>query len=280
MSNYSVENNKIIVHNLDDFDIEHILECGQVFRYVKLPTGYKVFTKNLTCILIYDKDSVIINSSDSEYFIRYFDLDRDYSLIKKELLRFPNMSNSITHGAGIRILNQDACETIFSFIISANNNIPRIRLTIERMCMRLGKNMGDWYAFPEVDDLVEAGVQFFREIGAGYRSEYLSGAARLLKDGFFLDISDMSTKDAHRHLLKLPGVGPKVADCILLFAYHRTDSFPTDVWIERVYHDMFPDKKATVTAMSDYLCETYGNLSGYAQQYLFYQKRMQTLNRH
>ncbi|MFA5450164.1 MAG: DNA glycosylase, partial [Clostridia bacterium] len=228
---YSNPDGKIIVDDLKDFNPKHILECGQTFRFSQTDTGYKVFSKKYICSLIYDKTRVIIDSNNTDYFINYFDLNRNYSAIKLALSGYPNLQKAINYGSGIRILNQDPAETIISFIISANNNIPRIRLILDRLCNSLGEDMGGYHAFPTIEALSSAGADFYRSIGAGYRAEYLAKTAKALHNGFNLELSSMDTQTAKKHLQSLFGVGQKVADCILLFAYHRTDAFPTDVWI-------------------------------------------------
>ncbi len=267
---YVIENNRIIITVTDDFNPQHILDCGQVFRYHKIDAGYKIFSKNLFCILIYEKNRVIIETTDVNYFVTYFDLDRNYGDIKQHLLGYPKMAEPIKHGSGIRILNQDRAEMIISFIISANNNIPRIKSIIERLCNALGEDMGEYKAFPTIAVLANQSEEFFRSIGAGYRANYLVETARMLQNGFDLDCTNLSYSQAKKHLMQLKGIGNKVADCILLFGYHRQDACPTDVWIERAFVYLFGDSKLTRTAMSDKLSQYFKGFAGYAQQYLFY----------
>lgn len=268
---FGISNNLITVCNTSDFNPKHILECGQTFRYTKIDSGYKVFSKNLFCSLIYDNTRVIIESNQPAYFYRYFDLGRDYGKIKQALSGFPNLESAIAYGSGIRILNQDPAETVFSFILSANNNIPRIRSIIQKLSDRFGEDMGDYRAFPTAERLAEVADDELREIGTGYRAAYIAGAARAIRDGFLQDISKMDTPAAKRHLMSLQGVGDKVADCILLFGYHKDDVFPTDVWISRVYEKYFAQcGQCSRKEMAKRLTDLFGNLSGYAQQYLFY----------
>lgn len=271
--NYSILNNQIIIEGQKDFEPRHILDCGQVFRYLKTDSGYKIFSKNLFCSLIYVNDRVIINSINAEYFVNYFDLNRDYGEIKKKLVVYPGLSDAIKFGNGIRILNQDPAEVIISFIISANNNIPRIKLIIERLCTALGEDMGDYHAFPGVDALARAPIELFKSVGTGYRAGYLSDTAKKLADGFSLDFSGLEYGEARKKLMSLKGVGGKVADCILLFGFHRTEAFPTDVWIERVFTELFGESDLSGEKKSKILSAKFGDLSGYAQQYLYYNAR-------
>ncbi|MDR2266813.1 MAG: 8-oxoguanine DNA glycosylase [Christensenellaceae bacterium] len=270
---YNIIGNEIIVHNVNDFNAKHILECGQVFRYQQTNDGYKVFSKNLYSLLIIQAKSAIILSTEVDYFVRFFDLDRDYGDIKHKLSGYQNLKSAIEYGNGIRILKQDPIETIFQFILSANNNIPRIRSTIERISTKLGQDMCGYYAFPTLESLCRADVDLFKQAGAGYRAEYISRTARMINDGFSLDVCKMTSEEARAHLMQLPGVGPKVADCVLLFGYGRTDVFPTDVWINRVYCDLYDEHAKTRREASKRLALEFGELSGFVQQYLFYYKR-------
>lgn len=270
---YRILNGQIIINDTREFNPRHILESGQTFRYTKTETGYKIFAKNLFCSLIYDNDRVIMCSNHADYFVNYFDLNRDYGKIKEALNSFPSLVEAVNFGSGIRILNQDPTETIFSFIISANNNIPRIKLIINRLCDALGEEMDGYRAFPTVQALASKDEAFYRSLGLGYRAKYIGKTAQRILDGFNLNLGGMTTAEAKKHLLKLAGVGPKVADCILLFAYHRTDAFPTDVWIERVYDALYGECSLNREAKSQCLAARFGSLSGYAQQYLFYYAR-------
>jgi N-glycosylase/DNA lyase len=271
---YSISNGQILIEDTTDFVPEHILGCGQTFRYYKTESGYKIFSKNLFCSLIYDNHHVIISSNQPAYFVHYFDLGRDYGGIKSALSEFGNLKEALAFGSGIRILNQDPQEMIFSFILSANNNIPRIRGIIERLCERFGEDMGGYRAFPTAERLAEAKAEELRACGAGYRADYILQTARDIRDGFSLDISRMDTPTARKHLSSLKGVGSKVADCILLFGYHREDVFPTDIWIERVYQKYYAScGDCSREQMARRLAGLFGNLSGYAQQYLFYHTR-------
>ncbi|MDR0696741.1 MAG: 8-oxoguanine DNA glycosylase [Christensenellaceae bacterium] len=267
---YETNDSGIVVHDLTDFNPKHVLECGQVFRYTKISKGYRVFSQNFTCILIIDANRVIINTSNTDYFIKYFDLDRDYSEIKRRLSGFHILKEAIEFGSGIRILNQDPVETIFSFILSANNNIKRIQNSIEKFCRLKSDMVDDFYPFPSLDVLGKLQYDDLKFIGAGYRAVNMIKTMKLLSDGFDLNLSSMSTHDAKCHLMKLYGVGSKVADCILLFAYKRTDVFPTDVWIAKAYNEIYDSTEKSKNKIAKNLVSNFGELAGYAQQYLFY----------
>ena len=176
-------------------------------------------------------------------------------------------------GQGLRILKQNPFETLISFIISANNHIPRIKSIIERLCFELGEKCDGFYAFPTPQRLAGQTVSFYEKCGLGYRASYIYETANEICNGFNLErLYDMPSKDAKTQLCALKGVGPKVADCILLFGYGKTDVFPVDTWIKKVYNTYF-GAEDNPKIIREKLVEKYGDLSGYAQQYLFYYKR-------
>jgi len=267
------DSEEIRIQKSEDFNAKQILESGQIFRYTVEKDKFNIYSTNKTCRLICEKHRDIICTNNLKEFVHFFDLNRDYGEIKQALMGYPNMKNIISHGAGIRILNQDPIEMIISFIISANNNIPRIQKIIERLCYECGVRIDDYYAFPEINVLSSKGELFYRNIGAGYRAKYLVKTVDALANGFSLDLAGMNVVTARKHLMNLMGVGRKVADCIMLFAYHRTEVFPTDTWIEKYYDNLFGASDISVVKKADILSEYYGKLSGYAQQYIFYYMR-------
>ncbi|MDE6605442.1 MAG: 8-oxoguanine DNA glycosylase [Clostridia bacterium] len=270
-----IQNNSIIITELEDFDIRHILDCGQIFRYEKLSEGeYRVYSKDKTCLVRQSQDNAVIESDNPKYFVNYFDLERDYGEIKQKLKGKPFMDEAMQYGHGIRILNQDKWEMLISFIISANNHIPRIKGIISRLCASLGKNMGDYYAFPTPEAMASKDEEFYKALGAGYRAKYLAVTSRQVADGFDLDAIDcMDGNTANKKLCTLMGIGSKVADCILLFGYHKQDVFPVDTWIKKVYKDVVGDDVDNNNIIRRKLIDIYGEYSGYAQQYLFFNKR-------
>ena len=210
---------------------------------------------------------------------------RNYEDIKLELSKVDdNLKKSIDYGEGIRILNQDLWETIISFIISANNNIPRIKGIINRLSEKFGSKIewnGDtYYTFPTVQQLARASVQELRSLGLGFRDVRVYETTKMIlnKD---VDLDKMYEKDTSKvreSLLTLSGVGPKVADCILLFSkLKRFDVFPIDVWVRRVMNELYikneDETKVSKKEIEKLAKEKYGNLEGIAQQYLFYWKR-------
>ncbi len=272
---FQVNNNEIFIPISPDFNIEQTLECGQVFRFKKTGLGYEVYTLNHKATIICQKDGTKIICDDVNYFINYFDLLTDYAKIKCELSKNSFVKEAIKFGEGIRILKQDALETIISFIISQNNNIPRIKNIIEKICENYGELKNGFYSFPTLERLKTIPKQFFTNIKCGYRDEYLFSSIQKIADGFNLDkVYNMPSNEANKYLTELKGVGNKVADCILLYGFHKTDVFPTDTWIKKVYCDFNENGKIkTALQIRNEFINIYGNLSGYAQQYLFYSKR-------
>lgn len=268
-----VSKDSIVIEDLKDFNIKQILECGQIFRYKQDGDKYIVFSKDKKCEVIEKDGKAIIYTDDVDYFINFFDLNTDYSALKEKLKDLPFMNECIQKGYGIRILRQDKFEMIISFIISANNHIPRIKGIIERLSKHLGENMGDYYAFPKLDKMAVAGEDFYSQIGAGYRASYLDKTTKAILGGFDIyKLDNLSTDVARKKLCTLMGIGPKVADCILLFGYHRFDVFPVDTWIKKVYKDIFKKENSSTNIHKDFM-KMYGDIAGLAQQYLFYTKR-------
>ena len=274
----------------DIFELADVFECGQCFRWNKEENGSYtgVFHKNVINV---EKNGDVITfkgvceGNIEKVCTQYFDLERDYSKIRNELSKIDdNLKNSIEYGKGIRILNQDLWETIISFIISANNNIPRIKLIIDRLSKSYGQKIEwdgkEYYTFPTAEELKNVKVEDFRKLGLGFRDIRLYETTKMVlnKEVDLDNLKNMPTEKAREELLKLSGVGPKVADCILLFSdLKRFDVFPIDVWVRRVMNELYIKKedetKVTKKEIQDIADSKFGNLQGLAQQYLFYWKR-------
>lgn len=257
-----------------DFDIKETLECGQVFRYKVRDFGYTVYALDQKADIYCQNGGIKIFCKDKNFFIKYFDFCTNYDRIKASLSVYPMLEPAIQYGKGIRILNSDPLEMVIDFLISQNNNIPRIRKIIESICESYGENKGDYYAFPTLERLKSIPLEFFRSIGCGYRDKYLYESIAMIGDTINLDeIKNLPSDIARERLMKLKGVGRKVADCILLFGYHRTDVFPTDTWVVKAYNKLVSNDTKDAIKISKYFADKFGNLSGYAQQYIYYQIR-------
>lgn len=272
-----------IITEEEFFNVKDTLECGQIFRFKPFEKGYLVFSKDMACYA-YNEDGKAVIECETEnegYFRYFFDLSRDYSLIysRAKKSRYDIVSRAAEAGKGIRILNQDKTETLFSFLTSQNNRIPRIKSIIERTCAARGvKNSfsgEEYYSFPLPEELFDEDVGFYNGLGYGYRSDFIrSTAKRLIENADELDkMTALSTKELKESLMSFKGVGPKVADCVSLFAYHKTDAFPVDTWIEKLYREDFNGAEKNRNKINEFFVNSFGEDSGYIQQYVFYYKR-------
>lgn len=281
-----------LISELNEFEPRDIFTCGQAFRWYEEADGSFTFIthgKVANAKKVGDKvflKGVDKNSFD-EIFYNYFDLSRDYKLVMEELAKDEVMKNATEYGKGIRILNQDKFETIISFIISANNQIPRIKKSIEKISEMYGDYLGEdenrkYYSFPSAEKLSLARPEDLREFArVGFRDVRIVETANLIKDGGVNidEIDNMELEDARRTLQELPGVGPKVADCILLFAFDRKESFPVDVWIKRVMEELYLKEVTPKSKIAMRGREVFGKNAGFANQYLFYYGRENKLGK-
>lgn len=261
------------------FNPTDILECGQIFRFEKFEDGYLVYSRDRACYTYTRGDRAFIECDDKDYFYNFFDLGRDYAAItaKAQSYGSPLLTRGAELGKGLRLLNQDAEEMIYSFIISQNNNIPRIKGIIGRICEALGeeRNFGGrkYRAFPSSAVLAQAGAPFYKQAGAGYRDQYLAHtSARIAAEGID-GLHTLTTAELKARLRTYQGIGPKVADCISLFGFGRRECFPVDTWIEKVYREDFGGTLGDREKINGFFCEMFGDEAGYMQQYLFYAKR-------
>ena len=282
---------KYILKKQESFELKDIFDCGQCFRWNEQNDGsYTGIIKQGVLNVKKQGDEISFSGmldGDIEKIVEeYFDLNRNYEEIKAELSNIDKyLKESIEYGQGIRILNQDLWETIISFIISANNNIPRIKGIIERIAKKYGKEINwngeRYYTFPTPEELEKATVQDFRNLGTGFRDIRLYETTHkiLNKEINFKKLhEEKDTLKVRDELLSLPGVGPKVADCILLFStLKRFDVFPIDVWVRRVMNELYikndDENKVNKKEIMSLAKKKFGNLEGIAQQYLFYWKR-------
>ena len=263
---------------LDDayfFDPKDTLTSGQVFRFDCVDNVWTIYSgAEFAQIHQISPSKYKILCSNPKFFVNYFDFFTNYDKIINSLSNFDELKTSIDYGKGVRMLRQPLLEVIISFIISANNNIPRIRKSIEGICTRFGTPTKFGYAFPTLNELKNITIKDFEECGCGYRAKYLIDTIHLLSTTDYLEVlPNMTTTQARSLLLTLPGVGPKVADCILLFGLYKKDVFPVDTWIQKIYTEDYLGKETNRLKIADFFVSKYGELAGYAQQYLFYHKR-------
>ena len=277
----------IIIEEVKDFLLSQTLECGQCFRFEKLDDEeYVIVANNKLLHIKQEKDTLIFYNTSKEdvqeFWIHYFDLDKDYKKIKNYLRRKDEkLRPVIKEKWGIRILNQDFHETLITFIISQNKQIPHIQIIVNELSNKYGKYLGTiegkkYYAFPTIKKLGSLTEKDWRELKVGFRAPYLMDASemlskRRLKDSSFYEYGNrIDEKYARNILTSIKGVGDKVANCVMLFSLGYTDAFPIDVWIKRIMEAMyFGGKDTDKEKIADFAKKMYGNYGGYAQQYLF-----------
>lgn len=278
----------LTVEEVRDFHLDHIFDCGQCFRWEKQPDGAYLGTALGRSVLMdYDAEgeTLTIHGADMEDFEtvwrRYLDLDRDYSSIKKILAEKDEVvAKAIEYGHGIRILNQEKWETLLSFIISQNNNIPRIKKCIESLAQTLGEKSGEYrgrefYSLPSPERLAGATLDDLAPCRLGYRAKYLIETAKqVAEEGMEslerLGSDEVSSQETFEALKDYCGVGPKVANCIALFSMGKLDRFPIDVWVKKVMNRLYGIDENDMKTMAAFAEESFGQYGGIAQQYLFY----------
>ncbi len=264
-------NNNVYIYGIEEFDLPHTLDCGQAFRWECDQNGVwsgVAFNKFLQLKKLADGTVVLYNTSNDDFeniWKDYFDLDRDYNEIITQLSANETLKKACEYSFGIRILNQEPFETLCSFIISQNNNIKRIKGIITRLCENFGEERDGYYTFPTAENLASLTLDDLAVLRSGFRAKYLLDAAQKVVSGEvkLYGLKDMSLDDARNELMKIKGVGPKVADCCLLFSHRHTEAFPKDVWIKRAMDILFNGE----------LPECAKKYAGIAQQYIFFYAR-------
>ena len=271
------DNNCMTVHDLRHFSLAHILCSGQTFRWRPQGDGFAGVALGRSVYAVQSGDVLTLHGIDESMgadFIRYFDLDRDYGAIKTAYAHDVFVHESMTFAHGMRVLRQPPFETLISFIISANNNVPRIMGIVDRLCVGFGQPIGDGYAFPSPEALAALCEADVTACGAGYRARYIIGAAKMVADGFSLDaVAELPYLEARQALTALPGVGLKVADCVALYALGFLQAFPADVWMKRVLCEVYGYSGKSDKQMRAFVDERFGDLAGIAQQYMFHYAR-------
>lgn len=270
-----VKDGNIIIKDIRNFTLSETLDCGQAFRWRETEDGAfegVAFGKYLK--LAADKEGIILYDTSEEDFLNiwkdYFDLDRDYGEIIEAISENEVLKTASGFAGGIRILRQDPWEALCSFIISQNNNIPRIKGIVERLCATFGEEIKEgFYSFPTAEKIAALTLEDLAPLRSGFRAKYiLDGAKRVASGEIDLDaLKELALDEARQELMKIYGVGEKVADCTLLFGLSHIDAFPKDVWI----------KKAMAKLFDGSLPECAAPYAGIAQQYIFHYARMTKL---
>lgn len=271
------EGTRTILKNVSNFVPSQIFDCGQCFRFDKNANGnYYGVAKGKYIEVIQDGANIIIeNCTKEDYdgiFRDFFDLDFDYTEAARELSVDDILKKASSFGSGIRILHQDKWEALCSFIVSQNNNIPRIKGIINNLCRTYGEEIyvdslgNSHYSFPSAEVIAAAGEEAMAELRTGFRAKYIYDAASKVASGE-IDLEapeQMGYYEGAEYLQRIKGVGLKVASCVLLFAYRKYDSFPVDVWVKRILEKYYDGKVGA---------EYFGKYAGLSQQYLFYYER-------
>ena len=288
----------VVLKGVKNFELNHVFDCGQCFRWVRQPGGSYIGVAHGRVIeLLKKQDDIYIYNTNMEDFESiwkdYFDLNRDYDEVKEQLQHDPLLNKAIEYGYGIRLLNQEPFEITLSFIISARNSIPVIMKTIKRISEAYGKALeykGEtYYAFPTVEQLKDLKVEDFEACGASFRSKYLKDTVDKINRADACDcqaeenheakafdlniIKALSDDQCHEALQKFSGIGPKVADCIMLFSMGKYSAFPVDVWVKRAMQHFYLAPDVSLPKIRIFARDKFGALSGFAQQYLFYYAR-------
>ena len=263
--------NEIIFEKINTLSVPLSLDCGQAFRWSEKEPGVwhgVAFSKAVD--ISQNEYKLIIKGSfsdgDEKIWADYFDLSRDYSSICESLKSDTHLKTAIEAYSGIRILRQDSWEALCSFIISQNNNIPRIKGIIERLCFNFGEDLGNGdFSFPSAEKLASLTVEDLAPLRSGFRAKYIIDAAQKVANGEvdLIKLSSCDIDEARAELIKIKGVGAKVAECTLLYGCGRVDAFPVDVWVRRIMAELYPEG----------LPECTKGVEGIAQQYLFHWRR-------
>ena len=290
----------VLIEKVKNFKLKHIFECGQIFRFEEISEGnFIVIAFGKLIELKEESNNILIyNSTEEEVrniWLKYFDLDRDYSKIKEELSKDNLLRESIEFGHGVRVLNQDPFEMLLSFIISARNNIPSIKKTVNKISTMWGQKIdykgNVYYAFPSIYEIKDATLEEIQETGASFRSKYIIDTIHNVynstkerenlkenQDNPFLKynldyIKSLNDDECHDALQEFKGVGAKVADCIMLFSMEKTSAFPVDVWVKRAMIHFYGAEDSSLNKIRIFARNKFGGLAGFAQQYLFYYAR-------
>ncbi len=267
---YIEKENDIILTQISCFNIELCLFCGQAFRWKKNDDGsFSGIVKNKNVRIFQKENEIIFKNTSKEDFegiwVPYFDLERDYEEICKIISADGYINEAVKEYYGIRILRQEPWEALCSFIISQNNNIPRITGIIERLCESFGEKTGEGYSFPSYERMKNLTAEDLSPLRAGFRSKYIIDAVQKLNSGEISleKIENMPIEEARQELMKIKGVGAKVAECTLLYGFGRIEAFPVDVWVKRIMSEMYEQGLPQCTK----------GVEGIAQQYLFHWRR-------
>ena len=272
-----LRNDTITVSGVRCFDLARSCTCGQAFRWREKDGGWFGVAGNKGADVRQENDRLTITpgtDGDIGFWLDYFDIYRDYAAIEDNVRNDAILAPCLDYAGGIHLFNQEPFETLISFIISANNNIKRITGIVERLCVLAGEKRQGYYTFPSPEMIAGLTVEQLEGIGSGYRAPYIKKTAVMVADGYDIEaLRNIGTTEAKKELMRFPGVGPKVADCVLLFSLGHTDAFPMDVWMKRAMRLMYFGGSEPQKSELERQIAALGPNSGILQQYIFHYAR-------
>ncbi len=274
----------VLIKKVRNFELKDIFDCGQCFRWNKTENGSYIGVAYGKVIEVEKiKEDVMIYNTNMDEFYKiweeYFDLKRDYKKIKDKLSEDPILKEAVRFGEGIRILRQEPFEITLSFIISANNRIPMIKKVINNISEKWGEEIiykgKSYFSFPTMEQLKEATIEELEGCSAGFRAKYIKDTVSKIynKEQDLEYIKTLDDDQCHDAMKEFNGIGPKVSDCIILFSMQKYSAFPVDVWVKRAMQHFYVAPDVSLPKIRIFAREKFGELSGFAQQYLFFYAR-------
>ena len=284
---YDIKDHTLTIRGIDRLSLARSVTCGQVFRWEKDGVGFTAPALGRMIYAEQEDDALRLSpcmEEDIPLWIRYFDLARNYAVLEDALSCDENLCVCVPCATGIRVLQQEPFETLVTFILSANNNIKRISGIVERLCEKAGERVffrnREHALFPAPAAVAALTVDELKMLGAGYRAPFVKASAKRVANGYDLEaLRYLPLEQARKELLTFPGVGPKVADCVLLFSLGHTEAFPVDVWIARAMKSIYFEGDSPKRKELEKTIRTLGSESGIVQQYLFHYARLTSLGK-
>jgi len=258
---------------IDDFDLAATLESGQIFRYVRLHEGYLVHHRHRVFQILQKGRVLFFDGTDEAFLTHFLALDENYREVTRCLSAEATLRKVIERYWGLRILRQDPWECLISFLCSSTKSITHIKVILERLCRSFGKavSLGHYqgYGFPSEGAMDDR--ERLKEIGLGFRAGYVHSVNQIIRDGYFEKVLRAPYEEARGRLMRLPGVGDKIADCVLLFSMGFSQAFPVDTWIKRGMERAYFHGKSTPPGKIRAFSKTHlAPFAGYAQQFLYH----------
>lgn len=269
---------------ISQLDLYQTFECGQCFRWEKIePNRYVGISLDHLLDVEQKEDRFVFRGTSLDtferYWISYLDLERDYQAVAGKVSVEPSIARAAAFGWGLRILLQEEWETMISFILSSNNNVKRIKSLVGGLCAKYGRPLnyeGEvLYTFPRPEEMLGISCEDLSPIRCGYRASYIVDAVEKVISGMFEPamIRSLPYEEAVSRLMEIKGIGPKVADCVVLYGGGKYESYPVDVWVKRVTQSLYLKREASAKEIKETAQRLWGDLAGFAQQYLFFYAR-------